>query len=91
VLEPDGRTPASQPPAVGMALRTLDEADAWDEELVEGVCKWLAADAPDEGGASFVEPTVEYEQLWTGADANRAPPGARSTDTLLSFLTYKRQ
>jgi hypothetical protein len=58
-LEPDGRTPASQPPAVGMALRTLDEADAWDEELVAGACEWLAANAPAEGGASFVEPTVE--------------------------------
>jgi hypothetical protein len=58
-LEPDGRTPASQPPAVGMALRTLDEADAWDEELVACACEWLAANAPDEGGASFVEPTVE--------------------------------
>src|SRR5919197_3316477 len=39
-LEPDGRTPASQPAAVAMALRTLDEADAWDEELVEGACEW---------------------------------------------------
>jgi hypothetical protein len=26
-----------------MALRTLDEADAWDEELVAGACEWLAA------------------------------------------------
>src|SRR6185312_6317958 len=58
-LEPDGRTPASQPPAVGMALRTLDEAEAWDEELVAGACEWLAANEPAEGGASFVEPTVE--------------------------------
>ena len=58
-LEPDGRTPASQPAAVAMALRTLDEADAWDEELVAGACEWLAANAPAEGGASFVEPTVE--------------------------------
>jgi hypothetical protein len=58
-LEPDGRTPASQPAAVAMALRTLDEAGAWDEELVSGACKWLAAKAPAEGGASFVEPTVE--------------------------------
>jgi hypothetical protein len=51
--------PASQPAAVGMALRTLDEADAWDEELVAGACEWLAANAPAEGGASFVEPTLE--------------------------------
>ena len=58
-LEPDGRTPASQPAAVAMALATLDEADAWDEELVAGACAWLEANAPDEGGASFVESTAE--------------------------------
>ena len=55
-LEPDGRTPASQPPAVGMALRTLDEAVAWDEELVAGACEWLAANAPDEGGVTIERP-----------------------------------
>jgi hypothetical protein len=55
-LEPDGRTPASQPAAVAIALATLDETDAWDEELVAGACEWLAANAAD---ASFVEPTVE--------------------------------
>ena len=37
-LEPDGRTPASQPFAVEVALRTLDEVDAWDEGLVRGAC-----------------------------------------------------
>ncbi|HEX6699178.1 MAG TPA: hypothetical protein VF101_00450 [Gaiellaceae bacterium] len=58
-LEPDGRTPASQPAAIAMALATLDEADAWDEELVAGACEWLAANAPEEGGATFVEPSVE--------------------------------
>jgi hypothetical protein len=73
-LEPDGRTPASQPPAVGMALRTLDEADAWDEELVAGACEWLAANAPDGGGASFVEPTVEGwpNAPWWEADGRPA-------------------
>jgi hypothetical protein len=35
-LEPDGRTPASQPAAVAMALGTLDESEAWDEELRSG-------------------------------------------------------
>ena len=48
-LEPDGRTPASQPAAVAMALGTLDEADAWDGELVAGACEWLAANAPARG------------------------------------------
>ncbi|MFL5920099.1 MAG: hypothetical protein ACJ75Q_01765 [Gaiellaceae bacterium] len=74
-LEPDGRTPASQPAAVAMALRTLDEADAWDEELVAGACEWLAANAPAEGGASFVEPTVEgwpHAPWWEAEEARPA-------------------
>jgi len=58
-LEPDGRTPASQPPAVELALRILNETDAWEEELVTGACDWLLANSPAAGGASFVEPTVE--------------------------------
>lgn len=57
-IEPDGRDPASQPAAVEAALRMLDEADAWDDELAAGACGWLAANAPAEGGAAFVAPTV---------------------------------
>ena len=57
-LEPDGRTPASQPAAVELALRTLHEADAWDAELVAGACDWLQRTAPAEGGVTFVAPSV---------------------------------
>ena len=57
-LEPDCRAPGSQPAAAEMALRVLDEADAWDEDLVRGACDWLTAVAPAEGGAAFVEPTL---------------------------------
>jgi hypothetical protein len=58
-LEPDCRAPGSQPAAAEMALRVLDEADAWDEGLVRGACDWLTAVAPAEGGAAFVEPTLD--------------------------------
>ena len=57
-LEPDCRAPGSQPAAVAMALRMMDETDAWDEDLVRGACDWLAAVAPAEGGAAFVEATL---------------------------------
>jgi hypothetical protein len=57
-LEPDCRAPGSQPAAAEMALRVLDEADAWDKDLVRGACDWLMAVAPAEGGAAFVEPTL---------------------------------
>jgi hypothetical protein len=57
-LEPDCRAPGSQSLAVEMALRIMDETDAWDEALVRDACAWLAAVAPAEGGAAFVEPTL---------------------------------
>jgi hypothetical protein len=57
-LEPDGRTPGSQPAAVRMALLTLHEADAWDDDVASGALGWLEANAPTEGGISFVLPSV---------------------------------
>jgi hypothetical protein len=57
-LEPDCRAPGSQSLAVDMALRIMDEADAWDEVLVRGACDWLAAAAPAEGGAAFVDSSL---------------------------------
>ena len=57
-LEPDCRAPGSQPAAAAMALRIMNETDAWDEDLVRGACDWLAAVAPAEGGAAFVEATL---------------------------------
>src|SRR5438874_13733673 len=56
-LEPDGRTPGSQPAAVRMALVTLHEADAWDDDLASGALEWLEANAPAEGGIPFVMPS----------------------------------
>src|SRR4051812_37347588 len=58
-LEPDARSPGSQPATIALALRTLDECDAWDAELVAGALDWLERHAPSEGGASYVEPGVE--------------------------------
>jgi hypothetical protein len=58
-LEPDRRDPASQPAAIEIALRVLDQADAWDHGLAAGACDWLAANAPAEGGAVAVETTIE--------------------------------
>jgi hypothetical protein len=58
-LEPDCRAPGTQPGTIDLALRILDEADAWDPGLVTAACDWLQAHAPAEGGSVFVEPTVE--------------------------------
>jgi hypothetical protein len=73
-LEPDGRTPSSQPAAVQLALRTLDEADAWDDELVGGALDWLELTAPTDGGAVFVAPGAEgwpHAPWWAPAPDRR--------------------
>jgi hypothetical protein len=74
-LEPDCRGPGSQPAAAEMALRVLDEADAWDDTLVLGACDWLASVAPGEGGAAFVEPTLAgwpHAPWWVPEDGHPA-------------------
>ena len=74
-LEPDGRAPSSQAAAAEMALRIMNETDAWDEDLVRGVCDWLAAVAPAEGGAAFVEPTIAgwpHAPWWVPEDGHPA-------------------
>jgi hypothetical protein len=72
-LEPDGRGPASQPAAMALALRTLDEAGAWDEALVARALEWLERTAPAGGGTCFVDPSIEG---WPHAPWWQPEPGA---------------
>ena len=70
-LEPDCRTPASQPAAVEMAMRIMDLADAWDERLVRDAVDWLVTIAPAGGGAAFVQPSVSegpHAPWWVPAE-----------------------
>jgi hypothetical protein len=86
-LEPDGRTPHSQPAAVEVGLRTLHEADAWDEALVTGACDWLERTAPAEGGAVFVAPSVDgwpHAPWWRPEDGLR--PSLVSTGQIAGTL-----
>jgi hypothetical protein len=86
-FEPDGREPGSQPAAVSVALGILDEADAWDDELVGGMCDWLERTAPAEGGTTFVGPTIEgwpHAPWWTATDG--APASILSTGFIAGTL-----
>ena len=74
-LEPDCRTPASQPAAVEMALRLMDITDTWDTALVTSACDWLTAVAPDEGGVAAAEPTIAegpHAPWWTPGPGHAA-------------------
>ena len=86
-LEPDCRTPASQPAAVEMALRIMDLADAWDERVVRGAIDWLATVAPAEGGTTFVLPTVSegpHAPWWVPAEG--CPPSLIQTGQIAALL-----
>jgi len=94
-LEPDGRSPESQPAAIELALRTLDEADAWDDELVAGACDWLQAHAPAEGGASFAEPSVAgwpHAPWWVAEDGagGLKPASLASTGQIAGTLHTRK-
>jgi hypothetical protein len=76
-IEPDLRVAASQPAAVEMALRLMDAADAWDGTLVSDACDWLVTHQPDEGGATFAEPSMAagpHAPWWVAADGHPASP-----------------
>jgi hypothetical protein len=74
-LEPDVRTPASQPAATEMALRIMDLTGEWDTTMVKGAIDWLAAIAPAEGGTAFAEPSVAdgpHAPWWVPAEGHPA-------------------
>jgi hypothetical protein len=76
-LEPDLRTPASQPAAVAHALRTLDECDAWDDGLAAGACDWLATVAAAAGGVAFAVGSIDggaHAPWWEVPEGNPASP-----------------
>lgn len=64
-LEPDLRGAGSQPQPVEVALRILDELDAFDDPMVTAACDYLQTITTTEGGVPFVLPSVR--------DTPRAP------------------
>jgi hypothetical protein len=58
-LEPDIRTPASQPPCVLYALDILNEVEATDLSLARGALDWLETVTEDDGGVPFVLPSAK--------------------------------
>jgi hypothetical protein len=57
-LEPDLRTPTSQPAACQHALEMLAESGALDDPMTGGACDFLASIARPDGGVPFVLPTA---------------------------------
>jgi len=90
-LEPDGRCPGSQPLAVEFGLHVLHDADAWDGTLAMATCDWLAAHAPAEGGAVFVDPAIDgwpHAPWWV---AEAGAPASLITTGLIAGTLHAHQ
>jgi hypothetical protein len=81
-LEPDLRTPTSQPAAGEHALAMLSEAGSFGDPMVAGACDFLASITRPDGGIPFVlpaalehprapwwQPSEESSLIQTGANA----------------------
>jgi hypothetical protein len=87
-LEPDIRTPTSQPVAVEMALRTLDLVGG-DTELELRACDYLQSIAAPAGGVPFSLPSLNphpHAPWWTAPDD---PPAALNPTAALVGLLRK--
>jgi hypothetical protein len=75
LLEPDLRTPLSQPQSAELALRVLDEVGTVDRALADALCDWLETVTTDEGGVPFTHPSARAHPAaphWHHADAETA-------------------
>lgn len=87
-LEPDKRTPTSQPIDQEFALRVLDDVGL-ENDMVQRMCGFLMAITTDEGGLPFVLPTVRdapRADWWNTVDD---PPASVNPTASILGLLYK--
>ena len=90
-LEPDLRTPASQPLAVERAFFVLDAINAFDDPMVLKACDWLDEHSTADGGVPFALPTLEGypHSPWMQADNKAAQ--LNPTASLCTYLMKQQQ
>ncbi len=85
-LEPDKRSPESQPLDVLFALETMDAAGTMDAGLARGACGFLASVADERGAVPVVlTSVVDYPHAdhWEGGTY---PPGVNATAGIAGLL-----
>jgi hypothetical protein len=89
-LEPDKRTPSSQPIDQEFALRILDDV-GFDAEIAGKVCNFLMSIMTDEGGVPFVLPSVRNAPRadWWNTEDN--PPASINPTASIAGLLHKHK
>jgi hypothetical protein len=87
-LEPDKRTPTSQPIDQEVALRVIDAVGGADATMVTRVCDWLMTVTTEEGGVPFTLPTVRDAPYapWWGTDDPHPPVNINPTASIAGLL-----
>jgi hypothetical protein len=87
-LEPDKRTPSSQPIDQEVALRILDDV-GFDTKIAEDICDFLMSITTDEGGVPFVLPSVRDAPRaeWWNTEDN--PPASINPTASIAGLLHK--
>lgn len=89
-LEPDLRTPASQPIPVWTAFCIFDEIDAMDDPMVGKALKYLQGITTPQGGVPFVLASASsYPHGWWWEETNPSPPASLNPTAALAGFLYK--
>lgn len=75
-IEPDLRTPTSQPTGVWAAFEVLDEVGRFDDPMIQRGCDFLASVSAPDGGAPFVLPTAMAHPRGPWWQTDDDPPGS---------------
>ena len=88
-LEPDARTPLSQPLTTMVALDVLDELGRFDGDVVGPVCDYLLSITTPDRGVPFVHPSIRpYPRApWWETDDN--PSGSLLPTAHIAGLLHK--
>ena len=86
-LEPDKRTPSSQPIDQESALKVLDDV-GFENKLVGRLCDYLTTITTDEGGVPFTLPTVQDAPRapWWNTDEPNPPASLNPTASIAGLL-----
>ncbi|MBO9597665.1 MAG: hypothetical protein J7559_07590 [Cohnella sp.] len=90
-LEPDIRCPQSQPVPTEMALQIMDDIDAFDPEIMDGIVRYLREIALPNGGFPLVfRSASDYPHApWWNAERDDVP-SINPTGTIIGML-YKQK
>lgn len=90
-LEPDIRCPYSQPVPTEMALAVMDEINGWDEQVLDGIIRYLRTVTLQGGGIPLVFASAsEYPHApwWKAKQDDR--PSINPTGSIIGWL-YKQR